>query len=395
MKSTSFFKRHPKLSIVFFNLVLLLFIFILFEILLRIFTPNWLQYKMKMLNSGEFKGYGTDANWNIKYNNGEFYSLMPNSTFKIYHFEYENTVHANNLGGRSSVPDEILDTTQLIPFTGDSFIMGVGVEDTETVVSLAKKNMHYNLLNLGIAGTGMHVQRKVINARYNELGQPKVIIYGFWTGNDFDDIIKENEKELDSSSSLVKKPAGNNESVSTHGFWWKVNYYINHNRLLNKLYSLQLIKQKILNIKNKSSNTDPIDPFFLIINNQNTDYITQVKKYLDKEIEALSKEPYKSIIVIMPDKYEVMPDQRKNMLAYYNLDEKNIDISLPNKILKETLNKYKINYIDATECIARQGDAEKLFYVRDNHFTKSGQQVFFDCIADSLENTIQSLKAKN
>ena len=347
-----------------------------------------------MLNSGEFKGYGTDANWNIKYNNGEFYSLMPNSTFKIYHFEYENTVHVNNLGGRSSAPNEIIDTTQVIPFTGDSFIMGVGVEDTETVVSLAKKNIHYNFLNLGMAGTGMHVQRRIISNRYNELGNPNVVIYGFWTGNDFDDILQENEKELDSSSLKVTKPADTTDPVSNHGFWWKVNYYINHNRLLNKLYSLQFIKQKILNIKNKNSNTDPIDPFFLIINNKNTEYLTQVKNSLDKEIEALSKEPYRSSVVIMPDKYEVLPELRKNMLAYYNIDEKNIDISLPNKMLKETLEKYKINYIDATECIARQGDAEKLFYVRDNHFTKAGQKVFFDCIADSLANTIQSLKTK-
>ena len=158
---------------------------------------------------------------------------------------------------------------------------------------------------------------------------------------------------------------------------------------------MQFIKQKLLNIKKKNTNTDPIDPFFLVINNKNTEYLTQVRKYLEIEVEALSKEPYKPIILIIPDKYEVIPELRKNMLAFYNLDEKNIDVSLPNKILKETLEKYKINYIDATECIGRHADAEKLFYVQDNHLTKSGQQALFECIANSLENIIQSMKAKN
>ena len=62
MSSPTFFKKHPRLSLIFVNLTLLLFIVIVFEIVLRIFTPDWLEYKMHMLRSGEFKGFGTDAN---------------------------------------------------------------------------------------------------------------------------------------------------------------------------------------------------------------------------------------------------------------------------------------------------------------------------------------------
>ena len=77
--------------------------------------------------------------WKTKYKNGEFYSFTPNSTFKIYHAEYENVVHINSLGGRSTALNELADTNNIIPFTGDSFVMGVGVEDTENIVSLCKK----------------------------------------------------------------------------------------------------------------------------------------------------------------------------------------------------------------------------------------------------------------
>ena len=60
------------------------------------------------------------------------------------------------------------------------------------------------------------------------------------------------------------------------------------------------------------------------MNNQNTNYINETKLYLDKEIEALSKEPYKSVFIIIPDKYQIYSDLRKTMNSYYNLDEKNI-----------------------------------------------------------------------
>jgi hypothetical protein len=390
MSSSTFFKSHPRLSLIFVNLTLLLFILIVFEIVLRIFTPNWLQYKMDMLKSGEFKGFGTDANWQTKYKNGQFYSFIPNSTFKIYHPEYENTVHINSLGGRSNVANEIADTNNIIPFTGDSFIMGVGVEDTETMVSLSRKNISYNFLNLGIAGTGIHMQRKVIDSRLNELNNPKVVIYGFWTGNDFDDEIKESIRDStnikDSTNHTV-----NNEELS-EGFGWKFNSFINHNKFLNKLYFLQFLKQKILNIKNKQKKTQDIDPFFLIINDQNTSYINQTKYFLNKEIEALSKEPYKSVFIIIPDKYQIYSDLRKTMISYYNLDEKNINTFLPNEILKEILNKYKISYIDATECLITHQTDGKLYYVQDNHFTKLGQKIISDCVSDSLQKIIVQLK---
>jgi hypothetical protein len=365
---------------------------IVFEIILRIFTPNWLEYKMHMLKSGEFKGFGSDANWKTKYKNGEFYSFTPNSTFKIYHSEYENTVNINNYGGRSTAPQEPNDTNNIIPFTGDSFIMGVGVEDTETIVSICKKNLHYNFLNLGIAGTGLHIQRKIIDARLSELRNPKVVIYGFWTGNDFDDIINENKKDIKNLNDSTKQFTNN--APSSEGLSWKINYFINHNNLLNKLYFLQFIKQKILNIKNKNKKNQDIDPFFLIMNNQNVNYINETKYYLEKEIKALSKEPYKSVFIIIPDKYQIYTESKKSMINYYNLDEKNINPFLPNQILKEILNKYKISYIDATSCIIDHQKDGKLYYVQDNHFTKLGQKVISACVSDSLQKIIGGIETK-
>ena len=396
MNSTPFFKKHPGLSIFFINLFLLLFVFIVFEIALRIFAPDWLKYTMNYLKTGNGFGYGTDANWKIEYKNGEFYSFTPNSTFKIYYYEYENTVHINSLGGRSTTVNEIVDTNNIIPFIGDSFIMGVGVEDTETVVAITKKILNYNFLNLGITGSCMPVQRKIIDNRYNELGHPAVVIYGFFLGNDFNDIMNEYLKKLDSESLKVNKPDKDNEANMKKGFMWKLNYFISHNNFLKRLYTLQFIKQKILTITNKDKNKDRAhrDAAFLIMNSADTAYINVAKSEIDNEIKLLSKESYKSIVILIPDRNQINNSLRKTMSTYYNIDENNLNPFLPNQLLIQALNKYKIKYIDATPCLIKHFNEGALYYTQDNHFTKLGQKIISECIADTLRNSIEELKSK-
>jgi len=79
------------------------------------------------------------------------------------------------------------------------------------------------------------------------------------------------------------------------------------------------------------------------------------------------------------------------MSTYYKLDQKFINPFAPTQILIETLKKYKINYIDATQCVSDHQKEGTLYYNDDNHFTKLGQQVFSDCISDTLGMMIKSM----
>ena len=394
MKSIFSFKKHPKLSLVFFNLGLLLFIFIVFEITLRILTPDWLKYKMNYLSAGNLKGYGTDGNWSVKLKDGQFYSFTPNSSFKMYHAEYEKTVHINQLGGRCTEVNEKIDTNNIVPFIGDSFTMGVGVEDTETIVAITKRITKKNFLNLGVSGTCIVDQRKIINSRYNELHNPSIVIYGFFLGNDFDEIIKECSKSADTSTAAIKTKTIS-KPILESGFLWDVNYFINHDNFLNKIYTLQFLKQKLLNIFNKNRKDIRIDPVFQVMNSANEAYLNQVKKILDMEINILSTEPYKSIVVIIPDRYQIYPKIRNDRRAYYNIDEKNINPFLPNQILISFLDKYKIHYIDPTQCLIDHRNEGPLYYTQDSHFTNLGQKTISLCIADTLQKIISKMKSSD
>ena len=391
MPEQSFIKKHPKLVLILFNLFVFLFIFFLFEIGLRIFTPGWLEYRMQSLKTGEMDDFGGDAGWKVERKGGQFYSFTPNSSFKMYAFEYEKTVHINALGGRASSENEAIDTNNIIPFTGDSFVFGVGVEDSESVVALGKKNMGLPFLNLGVTGTGMHMQQKIIDARYDELGKPKVVVFGFFIGNDLGDIVAERAMdEAPDSTVQTTNQVTNKNVISSNSLTWKINYFINQNAVLKNLYSLQFIKQKILNIKNKG-NDKIMEKIFYVIDPANTAYLDKAKLELEKEVEELSHKPYTPIIVVFPDRNQVDENLRKNLSSYYDLDYDKLQPFLPNKILVEVLDKYGIAYIDATACVISHKDEGALYYTQDNHFTKLGQQVFYSCISDSLSSKIKRL----
>ena len=51
--SNNFFNKNPWISLVIFNLFLCLLIFSTFEVALRIFTPSWLENRMRYLNPNQ------------------------------------------------------------------------------------------------------------------------------------------------------------------------------------------------------------------------------------------------------------------------------------------------------------------------------------------------------
>jgi hypothetical protein len=388
MAEKSFFKKYPKLALVLFNLFVFFIIFLLFEIGLRIFTPGWLDYRMKSLQTGEMNDFGGDAGWKVDRKDGAFYSFTPNSTFKMYAFEYENMVHINGLGGRASVENEEMDTAAIIPFTGDSFVFGVGVSDTQNIVALSKQKLGYNFLNLGVTGSAMHFQRKIIDARYEELGKPGLVLFGFFTGNDFSDIVMEREKVGGNNNDSVQPVVvAKQNAITDQSLTWKINYFINQNAILKNLYSLQFIKQKLLNIKNKGAEKI-MEKIFYVIDPANKDFLEKSKIEMEKEVQELSKRPYKSAVVIFPDRNQVDEELRKNLSGYYDLDFNSLQPMLPNKMLIEILEKYGIPYIDPTACMISHNKDGKLYYTQDNHLTPLGQQVFFNCISNNLQSII-------
>ena len=71
-----------------------------FEMATRIVAPQWLSYRMHILQQSSDIEFGSDANFSTEMKNGAFFRYTPGSQFTISHYEYHNTVHINEFGLR-------------------------------------------------------------------------------------------------------------------------------------------------------------------------------------------------------------------------------------------------------------------------------------------------------
>src|SRR5205823_5990995 len=137
-----------------FALVCLLFGFttgfLIAEAALRWKTPDWLSIRMKEAGLGNAEGFGSDVGWAIETTHGHFVRFQPNTSFRMKYYEYNTTAHIGQWGARivESERDERKNRLVPVPFMGDSFAFGIGVDDNQTYVNLIDRKSKLPYLNL-------------------------------------------------------------------------------------------------------------------------------------------------------------------------------------------------------------------------------------------------------
>lgn len=226
------------------------------ELLLRVWTPDWLSLRMKELNAGDQTAvFGTDSGWPYESSDGKFIKFKPGSQFRIRHYEYDETAHIDAYGGRAVEYDA--PATSPVPFLGDSFTFGVGVADYQTYVSLLGARSKRRLVNLGVPGTALPQQLDILEKRFEELGSPKICVFTFFVGNDFSDIYSFYRE----SAGVSRKPAGD-------ALLAKANRFVYHHPLLKKIYLIQFLRTTLLDLLNRNSAAPRMNPVFRIVHSK-------------------------------------------------------------------------------------------------------------------------------
>lgn len=383
MKISGVLQKTTNLLVVLFTSVIC---FGICEIALRIATPDWLDYRMNILKSSGQIDYGTDAGSTAEMNHGVFYRFTPHSQFPISHPEYHNEVHIDELGGRRVSSDDQMSKTTILPVYGDSFTFGIGVEDDETFVSHLAKKSDKRWLNLGVPGSAIHNHLDTLMLRHHELGDPKTIIFAFFIGNDFADLINAYEKKTKQDSvNQDKTQAEINDSIIK-----KMNAILYHNILVKNSYFLQFIRSKLILLMN-GKKLAYANPIFKIMQD-NTEYTEAAQIALFEQLDRLSelkdKYHFNPLIIIIPDRYQIDAEARNYQGRLYGLAFDSLYPNRPNSLLINALNERSISYIDASSCLS-QYHHEKLYYIQDDHFTALGQYRFAECIQARLPDFIQ------
>src|SRR5215471_15181703 len=130
----------------------------LVEFMLRIFAPKWLVQEMKEWNlARNAESFGSDVGWQVESIDGRFVRFVPGTQFNVRYHEYNHDVHIDEWGGRAVGGPKPTGQKQLVPFMGDSFVFGIGVQDNETFVSLlnSSPDSNYRFINLGVPGSAL------------------------------------------------------------------------------------------------------------------------------------------------------------------------------------------------------------------------------------------------
>lgn len=224
------------------------------ELATRLFAPSWLEYRMVELNVGQQREF-SDRNWPTERVGGVLKNFLPHSGFRTTHYEYDTAVSIDELGGRVT---QHRGGERHIPFLGDSFLFGVGVEDDETYIhhlASASQNSEDRFLNLGVPGSALHRQLDIVELRHEELGRPGLYVFNVFLGNDFTGIFgyfTEQEESQKASSVAAGKPdraKRPKKKTLSHN----LNAFVFHNPVLKRSYLIQLVRQKLLSVLNRNN----------------------------------------------------------------------------------------------------------------------------------------------
>ncbi len=355
---------------------------------LRLLTPAWLEQRMGELNAGGqtrnppggADEIATDRAWPIILEGPAFRQLVPQSSFTVRHYEYQHTVSADELGGRTT--PYRAGYSGVVPFMGDSFTFGVGVEDAETFVSLLaaealrRSDLGPRLLNLGMTGTALHNQLDTLEVRHDELGRPRLYVFCMFLGNDLTNIRRHHQRSAPDAAS----PGGG----SSRRWLWQANVFVYHHPVLKRLYAIQFLRQKLLTVFNRGAGGF-MDPVFLAMRNDLTylaDSLVFLRRELARLIETSNRLGFEYIVFLIPDVHQIDGARLAGKAASLGLDSTALDAGQITPAVSRTLEGLEIPYLDIEPCLAETA-ADELYYTQDTHFTAAGHARAAQCILDS------------
>ncbi len=341
---------------------------------LRLFSPPWLAQRMRELNAGDgTSDSGTDRAWPIILEGQAFRQFEPHSSFTVRHYEYQHVATTDELGARTTPYASGYE--HVLPFMGDSFTFGVGVEDAETFVSQVAEATPspFRLLNLGVTGTALPNQLDTLELRHEELGEPELYVFSLFMGNDLTNIRRRYQRSaLDGSARRGKKQ---------HRWLWRANVFVYHHPALKQLYAIQFLRQKLLVAMNRGT-SGFMDPVFLAMRTD-LSYLGDSLVFLRQELERLTEISnrlgFDYVFILIPDVHQLDANRLAGKAESLGLERAKLDAGQITRAISQALDDFQIRYLDISPCLA-EGAIGELYYTQDTHFTAAGHALAARCI---------------
>ncbi|MAG15655.1 hypothetical protein CMO88_01190 [Candidatus Woesearchaeota archaeon] len=308
------------------------------------------------------------------------YKLVPNFEGELASpAEYRITVNTNSMGFRNEEIGEKEKDRILI--AGDSFALGVGVEQEETFSALLGKQLvDYEVINVGVPS--YETWREKVYLQNNKL-EPDIVILAF-----FHNDINGNENENICMSNVRKGYLVNDNYANMPLPLFNLRIFLN-----TKAESYCMLKDNALNIKSRLTKRE-LEP---AIQGSLLTYFTKepykgktaenwntTKRLLKETAEVVKESGSEFIILIIPDKFQVEEDSWKPLTERYGITSKDFDMEKLNRLIKEFGEESSITVIDPLPQL-REAE-EKVYYDFDRHFNEKGNKIVSEVIYEQLKS---------
>ena len=348
------------------------------EVGLRIWTPGWLLVRMQDARSGGAahdegadRSDGSDRNFPIVRNNdGILTGFEPNTAWDMVTPEYRNRIATDELGCRVSGSGEH-PNEPLLPFIGDSFVFGVGLDDDQTFSSLMQHKLSMRIVNAGVPGSSVLPEARLFGANARQWGKPSRAVLFVYLGNDTVDTVK-------------RVGAGQKKASSKPGPWliWFNSLFAR--APLKYSYAAGWIKRCAVNIYNSSSDgkhfTTELDAV-LIANKEAQEGALEIAVEVLRRI--FEEQNSELLVVLIPARDHIDAERFASMLEYAGVDRSEVDVGQPARLCRSVFESAGMEVLDTTEAITNAGGSD-LYYKADNHFTARGSAAFVQIIEESV-----------
>jgi len=255
---------------------------------------------------------------------------------------------------------------------GDSFSFGV-VPYKYNYLTLIESQFHaentnVEVLNMGIPGIGPKDYLSLLVKEGLAL-QPDAVLLSFFVGNDFDESKKRKLYEYSYVASLLHYIINIQRQYEGRIIHGEAEYCDDCPNFDNKQY-LKVVYDR--------------SSIYLVENKQFSEKLNHALYYLKQIRNICISHSINLIVVIIPDELQINQDLSREVKgAYYpDLEENKWDISLPNRLLSNELNKTGITNIDLYENFSNSTD--QLYRPRDTHWNIAGNQLAANIIHEHI-----------
>lgn len=348
---------------IFISLVTIFICLILVEIGLRLFS-----------SIGPRSGYLKPETALVNKLTPRTVTFEPNYSGMLISRDFKVPYKLNSMGFRERELDfGKLSVQKPFLFTGDSYFHGWGIRTEDRVSErfsemLSSLGINIPVVNLAFPGFGTYQYLDVLNLYALKLN-PRLIIIGFFIGNDF----------LDDIETLKFRQNLDTEKKSLGLYYHKIKTLIR--AFLRSSPVMNLIKYSLWEIPSFRYVFDKLsiqNDRIILYKKENIPIQAEFYRSTFAALNAISQFSRTSqipiLVVIVPDDLQVL---RPDLFSEY-------DFKKPQRMLIQHLNSLKIPYIDILDVFLSLENPQSLYFREDKHWNEKGHGVTANILGEYI-----------